>query len=132
MKERCTIWYETKKSEKLAVKLSREDERTFAMADVEEGSNKKVSELDDVHHEEQKSPIPVAIPHNIQIIEAEPITDRKSAFVGRACRITDPAQVSHWSSATVLLVSLSIFPGAFGSCPSHGRQTDCASGAPYN
>ncbi|KAI0340799.1 imprinted and ancient [Trametopsis cervina] len=93
VKERCTIWYETKKSEKLAVKLSREDERTFAVADVEEGSNKKVSELDDVHHEEQKSPIPVAIPHNVQIIEAEPITDRKSAFVGRACRITDPAQV---------------------------------------
>ena len=36
---------------------------------------------------------PVEMPAGITIVEAEPIHDRKSSFVGRACRITDPAQV---------------------------------------
>ncbi|KAI0787114.1 ribosomal protein S5 domain 2-type protein [Irpex lacteus] len=93
VKERCTAWYGAKKSEKLAGELLREDERHLAAANIEEGKNKKVSELNDDHHEEQVSPVPAAIPEGIQIIEAEPITDRKSAFVGRACRITDPSQV---------------------------------------
>jgi hypothetical protein len=33
------------------------------------------------------------VPEGITIVEAEAITDRKSVFVGRACRITDPSQV---------------------------------------
>ena len=36
---------------------------------------------------------PVALPEGIELFEAEPIIDRKSAFVGRACRISNPAQV---------------------------------------
>ena len=36
---------------------------------------------------------PVSLPEGIELFEAEPIIDRKSAFVGRACRISDPAQV---------------------------------------
>jgi len=36
---------------------------------------------------------PVALPEGIRLFEAEPVLDRKSAFVGRACRISDPAQV---------------------------------------
>jgi len=36
---------------------------------------------------------PAALPEGIRLFEAEPILDRKSAFVGRACRISDPAQV---------------------------------------
>lgn len=92
VKERCAEWYSGKKSEKLAGQLLREDERGSATPDVEEGKNKKVSELHD-NVEEHAAPAPVGIPHGIKIIEAEPIIDRKSAFVGRACRITDPAQV---------------------------------------
>lgn len=37
---------------------------------------------------------PVALPEGIKLYEAAPIVDRKSAFIGRACRISDPAQVS--------------------------------------
>jgi len=37
---------------------------------------------------------PVALPESIRLFEAEPILDRKSAFVGRACRISDLAQVT--------------------------------------
>lgn len=42
---------------------------------------------------------PLALPEGIVLVEGEPILDRKSAFVGRACAITDSSQVSslHWS-----------------------------------
>lgn len=92
VKERCAEWFSGKKSEKLAGQLLREDERGSATPDVEESKNKKVSELHD-HVEEHAAPVPVGIPKGLDIIEAEPIIDRKSAFVGRACRIADPAQV---------------------------------------
>jgi len=35
-----------------------------------------------------------ALPEGIKLFEAAPIVDRKSAFVGRACRISDPGQAS--------------------------------------
>jgi len=40
----------------------------------------------------------VELPEGLEIIEAEPIVDRKSSFVGRACKITSPDQVAElWS-----------------------------------
>ena len=92
VKERCAEWYSNKKSEKLAGQLLREDERGASLPDVEEEQNKKVSELHD-DAEEQLAQVSVGIPKGIIIITAEPIIDRKSAFVGRACRISDPSQV---------------------------------------
>lgn len=40
-------------------------------------------------------PVPprAEMPAGLEIIEAEQIVDRKSVFIGRACRITDPSQV---------------------------------------
>jgi hypothetical protein len=35
-----------------------------------------------------------ALPEGIKLFEAAPIVDRKSTFIGRACRISDPAQAS--------------------------------------
>ncbi|KAI0278872.1 ribosomal protein S5 domain 2-type protein [Russula aff. rugulosa BPL654] len=35
----------------------------------------------------------VALPEGIKLYEAAPIVDRKSAFIGRACRISEPAQI---------------------------------------
>jgi hypothetical protein len=100
VKERCTEWYGAKKSEKLAGELLREDERSVETPDIEEEKGKKVSGLHD-RWEEPSTPLP-SIPQDIEIIEAEPITDRKSAFVGRACRITDPSQV--WWLNRILLI----------------------------
>ncbi|EKM59868.1 uncharacterized protein PHACADRAFT_115180 [Phanerochaete carnosa HHB-10118-sp] len=93
-KERCTEWYNTKKSEKIAGELLREDEKNLAVnvPDVEEGKDKKVSGLHE-QWEETSAPISANIPQGIVIIEAEPIVDRKSVFVGRACRVRDPSQV---------------------------------------
>lgn len=92
VKERLAGWYDTKKSEKLAGELLREDEKGVSAADVEEGNDKKVSGPND-HWEEPSVPVPTAIPQGVEIVETEPIIDRKSVFVGRACRITDPSQV---------------------------------------
>lgn len=92
VKERCAEWYGDKKSEKLAGQLLREDERSTTLPDVEEDENKKVSEL----HDDTEDPLPsisVNIPEGVEIITAEPIVDRRSAFVGRACRISNPSQV---------------------------------------
>jgi len=35
----------------------------------------------------------IALPEGIKLYDAAPIIDRKSAFIGRACRISDPAQI---------------------------------------
>ena len=95
-KERCTEWFEHKKSEKLAGELLREDERGAPAGldgALEVGKDKKkVVELDE-HADTPSVPTSVGVPDGVEIIVAEPITDRKSSFVGRACRITDPAQV---------------------------------------
>ncbi|KAI0080832.1 imprinted and ancient [Panus rudis PR-1116 ss-1] len=93
VKERCAEWFSQKKSEKAVGELLREDERgTQATADhdQEEDKNKKVTEL---VHEEAPPSQNLSLLQGIEIVEAEPIVDRKSAFVGRACRITDPSQV---------------------------------------
>jgi hypothetical protein len=39
------------------------------------------------------TPVTLTLPEGVKLVEAEPILDRKSAFVGRACKISDPAQV---------------------------------------
>lgn len=101
VKERCAEWFGKKRSEKLAGELLREDERgppAGLEGALEEGKDeKKVVVLED-HLEASSPPLAVAMPAGIEIIEAEPITDRKSSFVGRACKITDPAHVCyHWS-----------------------------------
>ncbi|THV08148.1 UPF0029-domain-containing protein, partial [Dendrothele bispora CBS 962.96] len=89
--DRCTQWYEDHLSTEKAGELVRESMR---------GSVIDNSEIVDPHNEVGgNSPAdvhqsqPVALPQGIQIFEAEPIVDRKSSFVGRACAISDPSQV---------------------------------------
>ncbi|KAI8989912.1 UPF0029-domain-containing protein [Trametes punicea] len=94
VKERCAEWLGERMSEKKAGELMREDEKggpansyneqSAAQGDEDKGSPRSSREPPD---------IPAAIPPGITIVEAEPIIDRKSAFIGRACRITDPSQV---------------------------------------
>lgn len=116
VKERCAEWFSQKKSEKLAGELLREDERgppAGLDSALEVGKDKKkIVELEE-HVDALIAPLAVGIPEGIEIIVAEPITDRKSAFVGRACRITDPAQVclrvflmAHFSHGTHFQVPL--------------------------
>jgi hypothetical protein len=47
--------------------------------------------------------VPYAAPEGVEIFVAEPIVDRKSAFVGRACRISDLAQA--WRDLATTIIS---------------------------
>jgi len=89
-------WYEERLSENTAREIMRGDGKAQHVHQVEavsasqaEGTNS--STVVGIAAETGLAPIP--LPEGIVIYEADPITDRKSSFVGRACRITHPSQV---------------------------------------
>ncbi|KAG9074171.1 eIF2 kinase Gcn2p negative regulator, partial [Ceratobasidium sp. 370] len=83
-RERATTWYQGKLSEKTAGELQREIDKENRAAEP-------------VHEAEQDIPkelaAPVELPAGIEFTVAGPIIDRKSVFIGRACRITHHEQV---------------------------------------
>ena len=91
VKERCAEWIGERMSERRVGELLREDERARAEEnhEMESGEGKRSARSKDT---EDLGP-PSEVPPGITIVEAEAIQDRKSAFVGRACKITDPSQV---------------------------------------
>ncbi|KAF8450218.1 UPF0029-domain-containing protein [Boletus edulis BED1] len=92
--ERAEAWYEDKLNREKAGELIREDAlgRDSAPQVPVESTNEDGEGLGRVSR-----PTPplqdVALPEGIKLIEADPIVDRKSVFVGRACQISDPSQV---------------------------------------
>ncbi|KAG1815745.1 uncharacterized protein BJ212DRAFT_1506314 [Suillus subaureus] len=88
--ERCEAWYEDKLNKETAGELLREDAHTRNHTLVEPDEPFESSSTTD---EKDRVPLDTALPANIKIVEAEPIVDRKSVFIGRACRISDPSQV---------------------------------------
>lgn len=89
MLERCEAWYEDKINRETAGELLREDAHTHNHVSVEPDEPFALSTAD----EKDRVPLDTALPEGIKIVEAEPIVDRKSIFIGRACRISDPSQV---------------------------------------
>ncbi|KAI9467048.1 UPF0029-domain-containing protein, partial [Lactarius psammicola] len=83
--ERTVRWHEQRLESMKASEALREQSHLNSIKGPEVGDNATVIPLVDIQ--------PVALPEGIKLFEAEPIIDRKSAFVGRACRISDPAQV---------------------------------------
>jgi hypothetical protein len=97
--DRCVAWYEEKLSAEKAGDLVRDD------AKQQSGSNSASSGThhpspdrhgESIPHFEQEC-IPAALPVGVRLYVAEPITDRKSTFVGRACRIHHPSEVHNFS-----------------------------------
>jgi hypothetical protein len=86
--ERCSRWYEDRLSAEQAGELLREESKDAAQGPAEGSRHNK----DDVESLTAQETLP-AMPEGVAIIVAEPIVDRKSSFVGRACSISDPAQV---------------------------------------
>ncbi|KAJ1308843.1 hypothetical protein OPQ81_004531 [Rhizoctonia solani] len=84
VRERATSWYQQRLSEKTAGQpqpdINKEDHAHEPVAPMEESIVKEPA-------------VPVELPAGIEFAVAEPITDRKSVFIGRACRITHPNQV---------------------------------------
>jgi Uncharacterized protein family UPF0029 len=89
VKEKCGKWYEERLSETAKGETIRGLENKDPVDLDEELESVPVNPLSTSH----LPPSATTLPEGIEIIEAESITDRKSVFVGRACRITDPAQV---------------------------------------
>ncbi|KAI6024451.1 ribosomal protein S5 domain 2-type protein [Pisolithus marmoratus] len=81
--ERCENWYQ----ERLHKDKAGEDAHTDTLP------------IDPPLCEQEEEALPVdppgnaVLPEGIQVIAVEPIVDRKSVFVGRACRISHPSQV---------------------------------------
>jgi len=80
--EGCTRWYEDHLTAEKVKSLVRED-----TVEPESSHTPLAAER------EQPLAVSITLPKGIQIFEAEPIVDRKSSFVGRACAISDPAEV---------------------------------------
>lgn len=86
--EVCSEWYTQRLSEETAGALIREEEKIHRA-----GGNSELQQPDTSIVEETTS-TQATIPEGVELIEADPITDRKSVFIGRACRITHPSQVA--------------------------------------
>lgn len=94
VREKCGRWYQEQLSEKAAGEMVREETRE-AKALV--GPNDTTGPPEDVPSARStisEHQTPVELPEGLEIMEAEPVVDRKSSFVGRACRITSPDQVA--------------------------------------
>lgn len=79
--ERCERWYDERLAADKAVRLAREE----SSATEPIVASQVVPSC--------APPQRVSLPDGLQIFEAEAIVDRKSIFIGRACRISHPSQV---------------------------------------
>ncbi|KAF8914368.1 hypothetical protein CPB84DRAFT_1811694 [Gymnopilus junonius] len=84
--DRCVAWYEDKLSAEKAGELIRDDARESTRPSSP--NPHKEDEISSMNDSE-----PISLPAGVQIFVAEPITDRKSVFIGRACRINHPSEV---------------------------------------
>ncbi|KAH7931168.1 ribosomal protein S5 domain 2-like protein [Leucogyrophana mollusca] len=85
--ERCEQWFEGRLSREKANELVREDEVAHDTPKTDVTPDREPERRVD------NDILVSALPEGINIIEAEPIVDRKSTFIGRACRISHPSQV---------------------------------------
>jgi hypothetical protein len=94
-------WYEERLGESTVREMMREDGKVQHVHRVEVVSASQAKDADSPTGDgvpADPGPPLMPLPEGIEIYEAEPITDRKSSFVGRACRITHPSQVSRTTS----------------------------------
>lgn len=135
--ERCNTWYEDRLSGDKAKELVRNDEKDADKAPVELEHGHDISAITSrsslEYMETDHGPSSEMAP-GVQFFVAEPIVDRKSSFIGRACRISDPSQV-RWSCfvcARLDFPPLAVHLGRTSTWTSNGRSADSAGGAPNN
>lgn len=87
--DRCVEWYEEHLSLGKVGEILRGDEKE-AQHPADPASEAPESVEEDIDHSQ---PADLSdLPAGLQMYESEPIVDRKSVFVGRACAVTDPSQ----------------------------------------
>jgi hypothetical protein len=82
--ELCSAWFGAKLDAEKADELVRKEERRPKTEHAGKDVSSRITEFVSA---------PVPIPEGVELIEADAITDRKSVFVGHACRISHPSQV---------------------------------------
>jgi hypothetical protein len=87
--DECTAWYQDKLSENAARRLMQDSELA---GDIDQPV-RNVPAIPEVPPEMSCSKVMSVSSLTITMVEAEPILDRKSSFVGRACRISAPSDV---------------------------------------
>ncbi|TEB30016.1 imprinted and ancient [Coprinellus micaceus] len=88
--ETCAAWYEERLNLEKAGQLVREEQKEVASS-----SSALVRAGDGGgHFDGEEGPASVEMPPGIELHVGEAIQDRKSTFVGRACQISHPSQVS--------------------------------------
>jgi hypothetical protein len=85
-------WYEDRLSRDVAAELRREDEKHLHAEDLRPDVPFDGPDAPEII-EVIKPHIPLELPEGVQVWVSEPIVDRKSTFIGRACQITHPSQV---------------------------------------
>lgn len=92
--EKCNSWYEERLNEDKVKELVREDEReVHKPAAKEDGASTGTRSRNSLDHTDVDHAPSSEMPPGVHFFIAEPIVDRKSSFIGRACRISDPSQV---------------------------------------
>ncbi|KZO98061.1 UPF0029-domain-containing protein [Calocera viscosa TUFC12733] len=92
VKERVGRWFGEEKDREVANDLAREHEREREHPSGSGSSTPKPKEAVTVSMPRELE-VQAELPEGIELVVAEPLVDRKSVFVGRACRITHPSQV---------------------------------------
>ncbi|KZT29398.1 imprinted and ancient [Neolentinus lepideus HHB14362 ss-1] len=88
--ERCVGWYEDRLTAEKAAELMREDLESHQESHSVSSANRRAQVNG---HGNGGGTQPVSLPPGVQMFTAEPITDRKSSFVGRSFKLSDPSQV---------------------------------------
>jgi len=90
--EQCNLWYKERLMEEKTKDIIRGEEKEIRVAQVEEAIVSPSSK-DLPKHMERDIRSQNEMPLRINFFTAEPIIDRKSTFIGRACRVSDPSEV---------------------------------------
>jgi hypothetical protein len=128
--ERCVRWYEDRLSAEKAGEMLREEMKE--MTHPPDDTGRTTEQLAQPQPQRMVHVgLPEDLPPGLELVEAEPITDRRSAFVGRACRISDPSQVQLFVILPLSFVSTDeTGPRCF--IISHERSPDIAGSASYH
>ena len=99
--ERCLAWYEDRLNSEKAGEVARDDLKGQLGNVVVATGRSSPNTINHDGDEEREGPILgedqkllIALPTGVQIFVADPLIDRKSVFVGRACRISNPSEVN--------------------------------------
>lgn len=131
VREQCAQWLSERMSATLAGEIERGEERPHR-DHLEPSKTAHTRTVSSPEESGLGKEVPLVALEGVEIVEAEPIVDRKSSFVGRACRITDPAQVRlHLTLHIVRLYELYRYLGAHDPLTSSVRPKDFPGSTSY-